>query len=409
MPGAHVAVIGAGIAGRAASAALVAEGFRVTVIDGGDRAGSDFPEQVLIAPRLADPADPYGRFMAQAFSHALAVLDSGKRADKQPIAPGTLHLPKDSAALGQQLNFLTKLGWGTDLARQVNSDEASDIAGLMLSRAGIHFPNAFMADPRHCLPMAALGLVNIIEGRVQTLIQDGGGWHVDIGDRAIDADAIVLAAGPWSRTLLPASDLPLNAKRGQLSHLPVTAASRALRLPISFGGYLTPAYDWPNGQGHTLGASYELWDVEEGVDWQTLQAQDQEQTLEKLADFLPDLASAWRRAPIAGWAGLRATTPDHLPVVGPVPDATAYCHAYADLHHGRRGPHAPAPYLANAFVLSGLGSRGYQTAYLAAEVLVAQMTGAPMPVPADVGDTLHPGRMLIRRLRRPPALRELMA
>jgi len=134
-----------------------------------------------------------------------------------------------------------------------------------------------------------------------------------------------------------------------------------------------------------------------------LRADDQEASLDRLSGFLPDVAAAWRGTALAGWAGLRASNEDHLPVVGPIANAAGYAQEYADLHHGRRGPHAPAPYLSNAFVLSGLGSRGYQTAHLAAEVLVAQMTGGPMPVSHDVAHALHPGRSLIRKLRRPPA------
>jgi len=45
-----------------------------------------------------------------------------------------------------------------------------------------------------------------------------------------------------------------------------------------------------------------------------------------------------------------------------------------------------------------LGSRGYVTAPLLAEMIVAQLSGTPLPVDADIAQILHPGRFLIRGL-----------
>ncbi len=391
-PGAQVAVIGGGIAGRAAVRAAADEGFRVTLLDPAGPTAQ--PDRVLVSPRLADPAEPYGRFMAQAFVHADA------RADLPPAA-GALHLPDGEA--GRLLDFAGRLGWGNDLAQAVTAAEASDLAGLPVTRGGVWFPAARFAAP------PGLAAAEVRQARVTALAPDDSGWAITLADgSSLAADAVIAAAGPWSASLLPGSGMDLRANRGQLSYLPATARSARLRLPVSFGGHLTPVTGLGGGEaGHVLGSSYGRWDLTAAPDgWEHLTERDRAAPMAKLAEVVPGLAEAWGAAPLTGWAGLRATTADHLPLVGPVADAAGYEAAYADLHHGRRGDWPVAPYQMGAYVLSGLGSRGYQTAFLAAEILASQMSGAPLPIDREVAAALHPGRMVVRRLRRPPARQE---
>ena len=68
----------------------------------------------------------------------------------------------------------------------------------------------------------------------------------------------------------------------------------------------------------------------------------------------------------ASWVGLRATTPDHLPLTG-----------------WRRE---------NLGVLTGLGSKGYLYAPILASCLVAEAMGLPLPLERWVWEALHPVR-----------------
>jgi tRNA 5-methylaminomethyl-2-thiouridine biosynthesis bifunctional protein len=58
------------------------------------------------------------------------------------------------------------------------------------------------------------------------------------------------------------------------------------------------------------------------------------------------------------------------------------------------------------FILAGLGSRGLVTAPLAAAMIIAEMTGAPSPLPAPLAEALHPARFFIRDLRRAHTVRK---
>lgn len=389
--GATVAVIGGGIAGRAAARTLTQEGFQPTVFDAGDPSAQ--PERVLISPRLAGPDDPYGRFMAQAFLQA----------DGQgglPPAAGALHLPSETEA-PRLADFAVRLGWDGGLAQPVDAAAASDIAGITTPRGGMWYPTARFVSPPD---MAATAVRTV---RVVSLAAVDQGWRLGLEDGTSETfEALVLAAGPWSARLMPGGLPGLRAKRGQLCYLPATTGSRHLRLPVSFGGHVTPLTGVGGEALHVLGSSYQRWDMDTpGDGWRGLDPGDLASALDSLSGVFPDMAAAWRSAPLRGWTGLRATTADHLPFVGPIADRTAYEEAYGGLHHGRRGNWPPAPYQRHAFVLTGLGSRGYQTAFLGAEMLASAMAGAPSPVDREVALALHPARMLIRHLRRAPAQR----
>ncbi|MBY0420711.1 MAG: hypothetical protein K2Q06_00305, partial [Parvularculaceae bacterium] len=52
------------------------------------------------------------------------------------------------------------------------------------------------------------------------------------------------------------------------------------------------------------------------------------------------------------------------------------------------------------YALTGLGSRGFVTAPLLAEHLIAALVGAPSPLAADIAEIVHPARFFIRTLKR---------
>jgi tRNA 5-methylaminomethyl-2-thiouridine biosynthesis bifunctional protein len=73
-------------------------------------------------------------------------------------------------------------------------------------------------------------------------------------------------------------------------------------------------------------------------------------------------------ASLRNWAGVRCTTHDRLPVVGPLV--------------GAPGVH----------VLTALGSRGITLALLCADVLAAHICGEPLPIDPAVAHLLRPHR-----------------
>ena len=112
-------------------------------------------------------------------------------------------------------------------------------------------------------------------------------------------------------------------------------------------------------------------------------------------------------------------SPDHLPLMGGVPDHQAYEKSYQDLHHGPdHQEFRDAIYHKSLYVCAGLGARGMLTAPYLTNLLVELITGhtprsfAPSE-PYIIEETnssysqkilqaLHPARFHIRQLIKKP-------
>jgi tRNA 5-methylaminomethyl-2-thiouridine biosynthesis bifunctional protein len=139
---------------------------------------------------------------------------------------------------------------------------------------------------------------------------------------------------------------PIRPVRGQ-----ATWTDRPAPAPAAFGAYAIPTRD-----GVLFGATHDRDVVETDA-----READDRRNLRALAKGLPGLAARLADAPLRGRAAVRATTADHLPLAGAVPDAPD-----------------------GLFVLGGLGGRGFCLAPLLAEHLTARILGlapAPRPLP----------------------------
>ena len=168
--------------------------------------------------------------------------------------------------------------------------------------------------------------VRIAEGvAVRRLSQvRGGSWWIDTPGESLEADAVVLAAGVWSRQLLAGlgRDLLLEAAKGYS----VTATGSGT--PPSHALYLCE----PRVGCSTFGEEVRVAGVFDltGLDLSL----GEHRIASMMRTTLPFLAD-WRpRAVSLRWAGLRPYTPDGLPVIGPVPGFERLVVATG---HGRMG------------------------------------------------------------------------
>jgi tRNA 5-methylaminomethyl-2-thiouridine biosynthesis bifunctional protein len=208
------------------------------------------------------------------------------------------------------------------------------------------------------------------------------------------APVVILANAAGARHFQQTEYLPLSQVRGQVSYVPATPASSDLRTVLSFDGYLTPAL-----QGrHSLGATFDR-----DSDGAELVIADHLRNLRNLEQAAPALHNALAVADAATLTGRVAfrTYAGELPVVGPAPDAVFYRREYAALAKGQlRKSYPDAQYHPGLYLNLAHGARGITTTPLAAEILAAYIDGEPQPVPESLRQALHPGRFLIRQLRK---------
>ena len=207
---------------------------------------------------------------------------------------------------------------------------------------------------------------------------------------------MVLANAGAALDLLGGSPLPLRPSRGQISGIASARwpAGDALRLPLAGSGYLLPPLD-----GTTwFGATADEADADPAV-----RAADHRANLappRQLVAAVPSLATL---EPLDGRVGWRWAGTDRLPLIGPVPAAAIGAGLGVDVAaDASPRPEQPrfAPRVPGLFVFAGLGSRGIAASALGAQVLAAGITGAPLPLEADLLDAIDPARFASRAFRR---------
>lgn len=383
--GARVAVVGGGVAGAAVAGALARAGFDPVIVErrGALAAEGSGNPCGLLKHQVIAGGGPRGRFVAAAARFARSLLPADAW-----VRDGVLSVARDEAEQARMAKFAAL--HPDDEVRLLTPAEAAARAGTATPFGGLWFAHGgAIRPPVACRALA--GDVPVIAAEASVPQKTATGWRV----AGLEVDAVVLAAGPLVPRLWPRADLPVRANRGQISILP---ACTGPEVAVTGGGYLSPPYD---AAGHrVLGATYDRWPDPADPSWAEVSDGAHARNRATFAEGLPGLA-ARLPAPVAGRAALRAAVADHVPLMGPLFDAAVWREAYADLAQGRReAAYPPAPLEDGLYVLGALGSRGFLTAPLLAEALTAVMSGGVLPLERAFWAAVHPGRFLVRALRK---------
>ncbi len=353
----HCVVIGAGLAGAAVAGSLARRGWQVRILDAAEQpaGGASGLPAGLLAPHVSPDDAVLSRLsrcgVRATLQQARALLREGL--DWQPTGvlehrvdakPG---LPADWPEAGR--------AWSRPASVQQLAQ-----AGLADDRLAYWHSRAAWVKPSRLVQawLSQPGIQWQGSAKVARLLADEGRWRVldAAGQELAQADLVVIAAGPASAALLGAAAPPLQAVRGQVSWAvhPPEQAPVLPAFPVNGQGSLIPAV--PTEQGNTwfLGASYERDSAEP-----TLKEQDQTANFWRLQSLLPaaaqSLEAAFSQGRVQAWAGVRCTSADRLPVVGPTP-------------------------LPGVWICTAMGSRGLSLAALCAELLAARLHQEPLPV-----------------------------
>ncbi len=398
-----VVVIGAGLAGCSTAFALARRGWQVTLIDRHDTLAAEAsgnPQGILYC-KLSAHATSLSRFILSAYSFSLRQLHQQlQQGDATWQACGVLQLPGNPKEQKRQAE-LANLGLPADLLCSVDTEAASTLAGIPLASGGLWFPAAgWVNPPALCQALATQQTIShMLHTAAITLQQSVQGWQVlNQQDHCLASAAqVVLCTAADTRQFVQTRHLPLKAIRGQITHLPATTQSQALRTVLCADGYISPA----RCGEHHLGASFRF----DRLDSQP-SAEENLGNLDLLDSLAPSLGAFWPEArsqssQLKARASLRCTSPDYLPLIGPVADAEKLLSCYAELgKDASKQPDSPAPWLDGLWINCAHGSRGLISAPLSGELIAAYLSGEPAPLPQDLLAALHPNRFLLRDLVR---------
>ncbi|MEY8880347.1 NAD(P)/FAD-dependent oxidoreductase [Donghicola sp. XS_ASV15] len=353
------AIIGGGIAGLSAAAALAPLG-RVVIIEA--------------APQLA--------FHSSGRSAEMYLPNHGTRAVRTLTAASATHL---HFANGGVLNKRGMLLLGRSGEEQYFDYEmrAAAMSPISLEDAGVYFPlmhqhhisrAAWSSDAldldTHALikgysdQARAEGAELLLNAQVLGLYQTSSGWEVGCSDRVVQARYVINAAGAWADVLAGYAGLPplgLTCLRRSMIDLPSPSGYDVRRWPHvrAAGGRW---YATPSGHGLVLSCA------EEDPVMPTASSPDETVLANGLARF-EDMTTMSVSRVNRTWAGLRTFAADRSPVVG------------------------PDPLLPSFIWLAGQGGTGFQTAPALSDLLADRITGRASSLPPETVFSVSPDRL----------------
>lgn len=344
----RIAVIGAGIAGASVAFALAERGCSVRVYDRHPMPAAEASGNAvgIIYPKLTVDAAPMGQLYSHAFCYTTTLLKRLGVASWHTC--GVIKTDDDAQAVARTAKLMANHAYPADFVAQKEN-------GLFFAAGGTISPPDFVARL-------------LDHPRISTVY----GQAVKPDD-IHDADIIVIASANASMQLAATHDLPLRPLRGQIVSLRATATSQQLAHVICHEGYITPAHEGVHYAGATF--QKEAPDANAPDHLSAARAQDNIDIVDALMARLPELGFHHSDI-IAGRAAYRATTPDKLPMAGPLTETL--------------------------YIAAGFGAHGLTTAPLCAAVIASRICGDPLPVPKTLLAHLLPTRFADRAQRRKP-------
>ncbi len=378
---APVIVVGAGLAGCWIARTLADKGVNVLVLEAGThvaRAGS------------SNPVGLFKPYVTRSNSYPMQFYLEAYRCLQQRLQQWNLHAASNYTPCGVlqlvEHPYPQSTHYRIVAASETNQPLSKDLKGqaLLFDQAGWLNPAALCR---------ALLQHKHIEVRCEQRITDisaatDNQWKLSIeATSELTAKHVVLGTGANHIGLDVTKALNTIPARGQLSRFSVAQGASKLSNVVNGKSYVIP-----DGDSVVVGATFER-----GVNDASLVELDNALNLQGLNDTVPGYEVNPRA--ISSYSGVRATTQDRLPMVGPVPDSDRCNDVYADIRHGRQlDQYPPLPVHKGLYAIAGLGSRGIVTAPFVASLLSDFMLGGQAI--NEWTPLINPARFIIRQLKR---------
>ncbi|MCF6318158.1 MAG: bifunctional tRNA (5-methylaminomethyl-2-thiouridine)(34)-methyltransferase MnmD/FAD-dependent 5-carboxymethylaminomethyl-2-thiouridine(34) oxidoreductase MnmC [Proteobacteria bacterium] len=380
-------VLGAGIAGLSIAQKLLAQGKNVTLIDRQKQPcleASGNP-QAMVMPSFDLNDSNQARFYLSAFMYAIRHYS-----EKFYHAVGVHQLAFSEKEQDWQKAFLSRFDLPHDLIHQYKN--------------GLLYPQAGWLDTQGHANQVSKIIDNYLHAEVVSIKKIDGLWHLykrTSNQESVvhTTECLILANGINILQLLPDFELPVTPKHGEVSFFhssdidPQIGNNPHVQL---YKGYITPSW---NGIA-TIGSTFDYIDRK---DWYKPPSinHDHWQRNTALWDNTPYAKMFANSNSYQSRAGIRVTTPDHLPICGAVINQQQFKKDYHDIRHGKHWKQYPLPKpIDNLYIMTGLGSRGFTSAPLLAESLVNQILGQPQVLDPLLQKSIHPNRFLFKSLKR---------
>jgi len=273
---------------------------------------------------------------------AISSLQATARADLVELlalagAPGLLHtdghlvlveraesLAASKAEIAQLAGHGVHADWlGATEVKALVPELAAPVEGAWHYRGTGHVDDPYAVSIAFDRALRAAG-GEVVRAEIAAIEEGGGHFTTRSADgTALEATHVVLACGAWSKPLAASLGyaVPLDTERGY--HVQLPAAFPSFRIPVA--SFERKAIMTPMTAGLRMTSTVEFGGLRLPPDphrWTLI-----ERHLEALVPSLPTEGAT-------RWMGYRPSLPDHLPVLGRVPDGRNVFFAFGHQHLG---------------------------------------------------------------------------
>jgi gamma-glutamylputrescine oxidase len=178
---------------------------------------------------------------------------------------------------------------------------------------GLYYPGNGEIDPGRFLALVADGLpsgVSIFEHSAVRSVEFTGCWELVCGSARVRADQVILATNAYTKRLLPG--IQIEPRRGQVLSTPPLD-----RVVVPFPMYADRGFQYwrQTPEGGLVAGGWRNRDLDGEVGIEDCLHAGIQDALDEFCLRVLGVAPAVEHR----WAGIMGFTPDHLPLVGPVP------------------------------------------------------------------------------------------
>lgn len=382
-------VIGAGLAGTSAAAALSKSGWSVSIIERHPAPAQEASGNLaaVFSPMLSKDDGHAARLSRASFLTLRQELSALSRTASPPLwdACGVLQLAKTPKEEQLFTAIAEQHKYPAAYASFLSQEEAGIELQQPVAAGGWLFPGGGWLNPVSlCRARLAAhpGIRQLFGNGVLEIRRKDGIWQtIGAGERVLaEAPVLILANAYEAAAMAPQAGLQFKKVRGQVTHLR-GASLPPLQKVLTRDGYLTP----PVAGVCCIGATYDF-----NSDASSARAESDQSNLERLPQLLPGIRPEEVQC-CGARVAFRSLTPDRMPIVG------AIASPQGNQKRGRSHDIAREPGL---YALLGLGSRGAVWSTLAGEILASLLNGEPAPVGSDLLESIDPARFALRDLTR---------
>lgn len=392
-------VIGGGLAGSSISGALLRRGWEVTLVErhllpaqeaSGNLAG-------VFSPMISRDDGLAARLSRACFLWLRKELEQLER-DGLPVrwsGTGVVQLAKNGVEEELFERIQNERQFDAGFVRRVSREEAGKLVGGEVAIGGVLFPKGGSVNPpslceARLTPGDRGSILRRMFGREVSQLRresETKRWCVlDAQDQLIaEAPVLILANGFEASRFEVCGHLRFKKVRGQVTHLPEALLRRdkGLLYTVTRDGYVTPSA----GGIVSVGATYDF-----NSEDMCLREDGHESNIERCRKIFPRALPEVELRGLGGRVGFRSLTPDRLPVVGEIADASQL----EVSRHGRVEGVGMIARVPGLYGLLGMGSRGLVWSGLMGEFLAAKIEGEPLPIEIDLAESVDPARFLLR-------------